>query len=240
MDKNEIVVARYNENIEWCLNLNFIDQIIIINKGMPLENNKNRERVVPEYVIHNMYKSFQFPLYTEGWNKISVVNIFSEYKDPVSKIVELRNFSQDNSYHTLSLGKHMEKSLDLYKGNYPYAAWLHDIGKEHTKSFVKKDGTVDTNAHYYGHENISAYEVRNQFPRLPLVMWIHGVIPYLEQPPFIDLNISKFLVNFSSNLTLCLNSNSSTNRSVEILCLVNNMYAPMSASISSFSDLGPS
>jgi hypothetical protein len=39
--KKILILARYNENIEWCLNLNFIDQIIIINKGMPLENNKN-------------------------------------------------------------------------------------------------------------------------------------------------------------------------------------------------------
>jgi len=44
-------------------------------------------------------------------------------------------------------------------------------------------------------QNIPAYEIRNSFPKLPLVMWIHGVIPYLERPPFIDLNISKFLVN---------------------------------------------
>ena len=44
-------------------------------------------------------------------------------------------------------------------------------------------------------QNIPVYEVRNYFPRLPLVMWIHGIIPYLEQPPFIDLNISMFLVN---------------------------------------------
>lgn len=45
------------------------------------------------------------------------------------------------------------------------------------------------------HHNICAYEIRYNFPKLPIVMWIHGTIPFLEQPPIIDLNISKFLVN---------------------------------------------
>lgn len=43
--------------------------------------------------------------------------------------------------------------------------------------------------------NISAYEVRNIFPNLPLIMWVHGIIPFLELPPIIDLNISKYFVN---------------------------------------------
>ncbi len=43
--------------------------------------------------------------------------------------------------------------------------------------------------------NICAFEVKKYFPDTPLVMWVHGVIPYLEKPPFIDINISKFLVN---------------------------------------------
>jgi len=45
------------------------------------------------------------------------------------------------------------------------------------------------------HHNICAYEVRNKYPKLPLIMWVHGVIPFLCQPPLIDLNISCFLVN---------------------------------------------
>jgi len=44
-------------------------------------------------------------------------------------------------------------------------------------------------------QNISAYEIRYYFPKLPFVMWIHGVLVFLELPPFVDLHISKFLVN---------------------------------------------
>lgn len=43
--------------------------------------------------------------------------------------------------------------------------------------------------------NISAYEVRYYFPKLPMVIWIHGVLVFLELPPLINLHVSKFLVN---------------------------------------------
>jgi len=43
--------------------------------------------------------------------------------------------------------------------------------------------------------NICAYEVRYYFPSLPMVMWVHGIVPFLEQPPCIDLHISKYFVN---------------------------------------------
>ncbi|MDP3830647.1 MAG: glycosyltransferase, partial [Ignavibacteriaceae bacterium] len=43
------------------------------------------------------------------------------------------------------------------------------------------------------HHNINAIEVRNQFPKLPIVYVSHGVLPFLEQPPLVDLGISKYI-----------------------------------------------
>lgn len=43
------------------------------------------------------------------------------------------------------------------------------------------------------HHNIIAAEVRYYFPQLPIVYLSHGVIPFLEQPPTLDLNISRYL-----------------------------------------------
>jgi len=43
------------------------------------------------------------------------------------------------------------------------------------------------------HHNINALEVRRCFPDLPIIFLSHGVIPFLEQPPSIDIGISKFL-----------------------------------------------
>src|SRR5207302_1140645 len=43
------------------------------------------------------------------------------------------------------------------------------------------------------HHNITAMEVRHRFPNLPMVYLSHGVLPFLEQPPAIDLQITRFL-----------------------------------------------
>lgn len=43
------------------------------------------------------------------------------------------------------------------------------------------------------HHNINAIEVRSFFPSLPMVFLSHGVLPFLEQPPIVDLQISKYL-----------------------------------------------
>ena len=43
------------------------------------------------------------------------------------------------------------------------------------------------------HHNINAIEVRHAFPDLPMVFLSHGVIPFLEQPPVLDLGVARFL-----------------------------------------------
>jgi hypothetical protein len=43
------------------------------------------------------------------------------------------------------------------------------------------------------HHNICAYEVRHCFPELPLVYVSHGVLPFLESAPIVDLGISRFV-----------------------------------------------
>lgn len=43
------------------------------------------------------------------------------------------------------------------------------------------------------HHNINALEVRNQFKNLPIIYVSHGILPFLEQAPVVDLKISKYL-----------------------------------------------
>ncbi len=43
------------------------------------------------------------------------------------------------------------------------------------------------------HHNVNAYLVREYFPDTPAIMVIHGVLPEFEQPPMIDLGISKYI-----------------------------------------------
>jgi len=43
------------------------------------------------------------------------------------------------------------------------------------------------------HHNINAIEIRYFFPNLPIIFLSHGIVPFLEQPPMIDIGINRFL-----------------------------------------------
>lgn len=43
------------------------------------------------------------------------------------------------------------------------------------------------------HHNISAIEVRRWFPKIPLVFYSQGVLPFLEHPPLINVDIQKYV-----------------------------------------------
>ncbi len=43
------------------------------------------------------------------------------------------------------------------------------------------------------HHNLNAMEIRHRFPQLPIIMVSHGVLPFLEQPPAVDLRIARYL-----------------------------------------------
>ena len=66
------------------------------------------------------------------------------------------------------------------------------------------------------HHNIMAIEIRYYFPELPIVFLSHGVIPFLEQPPVIELGISKF-VAVSEEVKNNLISNGISSDNVEII-----------------------
>ena len=73
----------------------------------------------------------------------------------LTKVIEFG--SQDNPHHSLNLQQHLEATLGLaiaISADIPLylAAYLHDIGKVFTKVFDDKGI-----AHYYNHENWSAY-----------------------------------------------------------------------------------
>lgn len=130
-----------------------------------LENNKNRDRQVPEYVIENMYKHWNTPYWFEDWDYIDI-HYWPEYTkqkiyDWVSKYMD---YSQDNPYHTLTLGQHcfntayyFYKNMTNNKLLLSCAAAVHDNGKVFVKKFENAKGEPTNIAHYYNHENIGAY-----------------------------------------------------------------------------------
>lgn len=122
-----------------------------------VERQKLRERKVPEHVIWRQIRKFQPPQYYEGWTAIRIFSNPYNDEEFVEQLRPMHNFDQHNPHHTLTLDAHVVRAADTaVKRNYYYsvneAALFHDFGKIHTQEF-DEEGI----AHYYGHENVSAY-----------------------------------------------------------------------------------
>ena len=87
---------------------------------------------------------------------------------------KITGLAQDNPNHTFSVSMHMYhvwkdvlRQKEMYEGSEGYelvdwdslavSALLHDIGKGFTKEFKDAKGNSTKFAHYYNHENVSAY-----------------------------------------------------------------------------------
>lgn len=134
------------------------------------KRNAARERHVPDYVIKKQLCAFQVPYMGEGWNDIEVVNNGENIKWVDEMWKDVKEFGdQYNPHHTLTLYAHLLECANkvelwpmarcetkdpkiLRNCRLIAAASLHDIGKAYTQSFDEKGI-----AHYYGHENYSAY-----------------------------------------------------------------------------------
>lgn len=130
-----------------------------------IANNAKRERNVPEYVIKRMRESFHLPLYGEGFDEIEFVWNMGDVKyDLVTILTNTYNFDQKNHNHSLSLGEHMAQTHDYVYGKQvlnfalAMAARIHDIGKLQTQTFIDKKGNRSSDAHYYDHNFVGAYE----------------------------------------------------------------------------------
>lgn len=126
-----------------------------------VKRNAARDRKVPEEVITRMYHNFYIPQYYEGFDEIQI-RYNSDYMFFFDDLVDTPH---DNPHHTLTVLEHCRKVLVLLqKDNHQfsipinYAGGLHDIGKLKTKTFVNAKGETTEIAHYYDHENVSAYD----------------------------------------------------------------------------------
>ncbi len=124
---------------------------------------RNEARVgiakVPESSMKNMLCNFECPNYWEGWDEIVPVADKTPYTFPFERT---KGFNQDNPHHTHTLFDHMDIARQYgVDNNYPdYLVKVlkyHDIGKLYVKAFENRKGEKTEIAHYYGHENYSAY-----------------------------------------------------------------------------------
>ena len=125
-----------------------------------VKRDEERSRHVGPAVLEKMRKSFQMPYYNEGWDHIEIY--YPKDCDMISAEYHYEMeiaFDQKNSHHSLTVGDHEEKARVIAMDkNFGYvvswAAGFHDCGKIWCQHF--KDG--DPEAHYYGHECVSAYQ----------------------------------------------------------------------------------
>lgn len=136
-----------------------------------IERGRTRERTVPGYVIERMHKKFDPPYWYEGWDDIQIIyeeNSKDSLGLPVHWLETVKDFDQDNTHHSLTLGEHCEKTWDYICRNYDdydtdefhslrIAAILHDNGKCCTKAYKNSKGEITDEAHYYTHEHTGSY-----------------------------------------------------------------------------------
>lgn len=127
--------------------------------------NLHRSRQVPEHIMETMYKTVQPPSMYEGWNEIQIQWKYDpkEYAES-DFITSVLNYDQNNAHHALTLGEHSLAVHKLVSENEPedvllqHVALLHDNGKVYTRVEHNPKGEPTENSHYYGHENVGAYE----------------------------------------------------------------------------------
>lgn len=149
---------------------------------------------VPDKVLDQQLRSFQIPVVGEGFDNVVFVQSGppSAFCDSNGRLKEeyrsfdyingvgFYDFEQDNPYHSLSLGEHMDatrayvreilfrenciNNIDdaRYQPLLNAASW-HDVGKVITKDYHDRAGNPSKTAHYYGHENVGAYIVLSEF-----------------------------------------------------------------------------
>ncbi len=138
--------------------------IIATSYGRCLENNEKRSRVVPKVVVDRMWKSFQIPTYTEGFDIIDIEYNYDKDSYDIEEYLSFAdNYNQMNPYHSRTLGEHSRKVAEYVSESkidewVRLAALLHDCGKPSTQVFTNMKGEPSEMAHYYSHENCGAYE----------------------------------------------------------------------------------
>ena len=133
------------------------------------ERNASRERKVPEYVIERMFKNFEIPHQSEGWDSIEVFGCDNNVEEIINILATANEIPHDNHHHSETIGEHMRLASEyvadkmvssedrLHNNILRIAARFHDIGKPYCKVFHDARNNPTEEAHFYNHENVGAY-----------------------------------------------------------------------------------
>lgn len=141
-------------------NIHVVAEIVACPYNECIDRNKSRERKVPNSVIENMYKQWQTPMVQEGFDEIKLTYTSDTKFSMLFDFLKLMQVSQHNKNHNLTIGNHCRKVASQLKnkGGLYGAGLLHDTGKLFCMQFKDANGKSTKDAHYYGHESVSAYD----------------------------------------------------------------------------------
>lgn len=128
-----------------------------------LAHDESRERSVGKNVINRMLRNFQVPYYDEGWDYINIITVDRDCysREDYAKWVDCYH---DNPHHPNTVQEHIRQVIrqalhldSTYQNEILLAAKMHDVGKKFVKSYTNARGENTEIAHYYDHQNVSAY-----------------------------------------------------------------------------------
>lgn len=133
-----------------------------------MERNQNRSRKVPKTAMKKLYYSFHSPHKAEGFSKIEIIRDNTLTKKELQKM-DIDNIRQNaitehhNSNHTYTCGSHCSIAYSKAAKNFEeadvlFAILYHDASKFKCKVFKNRKGERTKEAHFYFHENVSAYD----------------------------------------------------------------------------------
>lgn len=128
-----------------------------------LARNFARDRQVPEDVMVKMYRNYETPWFSDGFDDIQIVysDILDTYGFEYDICIDLERWkavSQNNPHHRLSIGDHMIAACEYMKNKTDdkrliASALLHDCGKYSTKAWNEEKGHCT----YYQHHCVGSY-----------------------------------------------------------------------------------
>lgn len=144
--------------------------VIITPFDVITERMEHRTRKVPAHIVHKQICGFQCPNYYEGWDSIKLIwdnTCLNENIEDYLKLCETTK-NDNHNHSTEMIMDHIDNAVLYFAINYSKrkdfdvkmvadAIKYHDIGKPQTKVFHNAKGEPTEEAHYYGHQNYSAY-----------------------------------------------------------------------------------
>jgi hypothetical protein len=169
-----------------------------------VERDATRKRTVGKEVIDRMLKRFQAPWYDEGIDEIKIIRPDNfNYVQYCRDVFDAMKIPHDNPHHTLNIYEHCcEAQQYAYEcgedntGIVSIAAMWHDTGKPYCKAFIDSKGNPCETAHYYSHQNLSAYIAYGVAYDSPLLAWLIGA----HMEPFFNTKYYQKLPSFLRDL----------------------------------------